>query len=98
MKVLWKRRGGGHGHKSKEAIQIIGSAVDQLAVPSHYIGCFAQLVQHWTAINRINEVQSECKRSDHAKVSAAATNGPEQIRVFIDIRFHEVPIRQHDIG
>ena len=98
VKVLWKRRGGGHGHKSKEAIQIIGSAVDQLAVPLHHIFCFTQLVQRWTAINRINRVQSECKRSYHAKVSAAAANSPEQIRVFIGIRFHKVPIRQHDIG
>ena len=43
-------------------------------------------------------MQLERKRSDDAEISTATTNSPEQIRVFIGIRFHKCPVRQYDIG
>src|SRR5436190_6601438 len=98
VKMFGERRRRRYREKRKKATQIIRSSGNQIAIPLHHVCCFAQLVEHWTAINRINRMQSECKRSDYPKISTATTNSPEQIRVFIGIRFHKCPVRQYDIG
>src|SRR5712692_11007369 len=96
--MLGERRCGWHGDKSKETIQIIGSCRNQIAIPFHHLCCLAQLVQHRTAIDGIDRVQLECKRSYNAKVSTAATNGPEQIGVFVAVRFDKFSDSQYNIG
>ena len=43
-------------------------------------------------------MQLERKRSYDAEVSAAATNGPEQIGILIGICLYECAVRQYDVG
>src|SRR6266480_62874 len=84
--------------KGEEAIQIIRSPWNQLAIPFHDVCCFAQFVEHRSTIEYIDRMQFECKRSYDPKVPAAAAKCPEQIGVLISIRFHKFSVRQNHIG
>jgi hypothetical protein len=48
-------------------------------------------------MHRVDRVQSEQKRRDHTKVTAAATHRPEQISVFFGTGSDEPSIRQNHI-
>ena len=86
-----------HSEKREKAIQIIGHRGDQIAIPFHHIRSFAQLVKHGTGIQRIDRMQPERERRDHAKIAAAAAKRPEQLRIFVGTRFHKFAVRQNDI-
>ena len=43
-------------------------------------------------------MQSECERRDDAKIAAAATKGPKQIRILIGVSLYKFAVRQNDIG
>src|SRR6266702_1642528 len=84
--------------KGEEAIQIIRRRWNQIAIPFHHVGCIAQFVEHRTAIDGLDRMQLECKRSDDAKISAAAAQRPEQIRIFVGVRFDKLAVRQDDVS
>src|SRR5204862_2751832 len=97
VKMFREGRRRRHCEKGEEAIQIVGSSGDEIAIPFHYVRCLTQLIQHRTAVNRINWVQLERKRSYHAEISAAASQSPKQIRVPIGAGFHKFAVCQYDI-
>ena len=93
-----ERRSWRDSEKGEEAIQIIRRRRDQIAIPFHHVGCLAQFVEHGAAIDRVDRMQLERKRSDHAKIAAAAAERPEQIRIFVGVGFYKFAVRQDDIG
>ena len=98
VQMFGERRSRRDGEKREEAIQIIGRRRDQIAIPFHHVGCFAQLVQHRAGIERVDRMQLERKRGDDAKIAAAAAKRPEQIGIFVGIGFYKFAVRQYDIG
>src|SRR4029453_15573844 len=96
--MFGERRCRRHSKKGEEAIQIVRSGGNQIAIPFHDIGCFAQFIEHWTAIEDVDRMQLERKRGYDAEVSAAATNGPEQIGILIGICLYEYAVRQYNVG
>src|SRR5436190_24112611 len=96
--MFGERRSWRHSEKGEEASQIIGRRWNQIAIPFHHIGCFAQFVEHRTAIDGLDRMQLECERRDDAKISAAAAERPEQIRIFVGVRFYKLAVRQDDVS
>src|SRR5215211_2243661 len=96
--MFGKRRSWRDSEKGEETIQIIRRRWNEMAIPFHHVGCFAQLVEHWAAVDRVDRMQLECKRSDDAKIAAAAAKRPEQIRIFVGGGFHKFAVRQDDIS
>ena len=86
------------GEKSEEATQIVRRGSNKITIPFHHVCGFAQFIQHWTAVDRINWMQLERKRGYDAKISTTAANGPEQIGIFIRIRSDKFAVRKHDVG
>ena len=43
-------------------------------------------------------MQLERKRRDDAEIAAAAAKRPEQIRIFVGIRFYKFAVRQNDVS
>ena len=43
-------------------------------------------------------MQLERERCDDAKIAAAAAERPEQIRIFVGIRFYKFAVRQDNVG
>src|SRR5438132_4155941 len=98
VQMFGKRRSRRHSEKCKEAIQIIGSRRNKLAIPFHDIRCFAQLIEHWSSMENVDWMKLERKRCDHAKIAAAAAQGPEKILILVGVRFYKFAVRQHDVG
>ena len=98
VQMFRERRSGRDGEKGKEAIQIIGRRWNQFPIPFHYVGCFAQFVEHWPAIDRVDRVQLERERRDDSEISATAAKRPEQVRVLISAGFNKISVGQYDIG
>ena len=98
VQMFGERRSWRHRKKGEEAIQIIRRRRDQIAIPFHHVGCLAQFVEHWAAIERVDRMQLERERRDDAKIAAAAAKRPEQIRIFIGVGFHKFAVRQDDIS
>src|SRR6476620_12031376 len=96
--MFGERRSWRHSEKSEEASQISRSRWNQIAIPFHYVGCFAQFVEHRTAIDGVDRMQLECERSHDAKIAAAAAKRPEQIRIFVSVGFHKFAVRQDDVS
>src|SRR5437879_1948837 len=91
----WTRR---NGHKGKEAIQIVRSRRNYIAIPLHYIRAFAQFIQHRPGINRIDWMQLECKSCYDPEVPASTAKRPKQIGILFGIRFYEFAVGQHHVG
>src|SRR5436309_6907858 len=97
VQMFGERRSWWDSEKGEEAIQIIRSPWNQLAIPFHDIGCFAQFVEHRSTIEYIDRMQFECKRSDDPKIPAAAAKCPEQVGVFISVGRYKFAICQYHI-
>src|SRR5262249_6624919 len=98
VQMFRERRSRRHSEKSKEAIQIIGRSGNQLTLPFHYVGRFAQFVEHWAAINHVDWMELECERSDHTEISATPAKRPEQVGILIRVRLNKLAAGQHNIG
>src|SRR5438045_9371462 len=73
VQMFGKRRSRRHSEKCKEAIQIIGSRRNKLAIRFHDILFFAQLIEHWSTIEHVDRRQFELEiRYDSAVTTAAA--------------------------
>ena len=96
--MFGERRCGWHGEKSEEAIQIVGSRGNQIAIPFHHVCGFAQLIEHWAAVDHIDRMQPERKRSYDSEVSTTTTNRPEQIGVLVGICSDKFAVRKHHVG
>src|SRR6266487_2063390 len=98
VQIFRKRRCRWHSKKCKEAIKIIWSPWNKLAIPFHDVGCFAQFIEHRATIEYVDRMQLERKRSYDAEIPTTASERPEQIGVFISVGLHKFAICQYDIG
>src|SRR5207253_10293461 len=92
VQTFWEWFHGRNGEKGKKAIQIIGRCRDQVPVPFYHVGRFAQLEQHWAAVDHIDGMKLEGKRSYDAEISAATAKRPKQIGILIGIRFYKFAV------
>src|SRR5579884_3211371 len=97
VQMFGEGRRGWDGEKGKEAVQIIGRGREQLPVPFEDVGGFAQFVEHWAGVKRVDRMQPEGKRGDDTKISATAAERPEKVGILLGICLYKTAVCEDDI-
>ena len=65
----------------REAAELLGRVLDELAVEAQHVARVLDLEEHRAAVDVLDRVQAELERRDDAEVPAAAAQRPEEILV-----------------
>src|SRR6516225_5655914 len=98
VEIFGEGRPGRNCQKREPAVEVVRRINDELAIPFHYFGGIAQLVEHWTGINHIDLLELERERGYDAEISTTTAKRPEQIRILIRARPNEISVCQHHVS
>src|SRR5262245_50498667 len=85
------------GEEREEAVQLFWCLGDEFPVPPHHLGGIFHVVKHWAGVVGVNRLRLKEERRHHAEVAAAAADGPEEIRVLLRARGHELAVGEHHL-
>src|SRR5690606_12730990 len=95
---LGERWPGRNRQEGEEAVEVLGSVRDELAVPAHHGWGAFEVPQRWPPDDLVYRVKLEEEGRDDTEVAAAAPQRPEQIRVLALTRGHEAAVSKYDVG
>src|SRR4029450_11319617 len=88
----------GRDLEGRESAELLGGVDDEVSIEPDDVARVLQLEEHGTAVDVLDRLQLELERRHDAEVSASATEGPEQIRVDVLVRYQKPAVRRHDVG
>src|SRR5262249_23287277 len=98
VQMFGERRRRRHSEKSKETVQGVRRRGDEVAITLHYLRRFAQVIEDWPGIERVDRMQPKCKRGYDTEIAATTAKRPEQIGIFTGIGLYKFTVCQYHVG
>ena len=93
-----EKRRGRNRQKREPAAYGIRRFHNEFAIELHDVGGVIQIPEHGSRDHGIHRMRLEQEGRDHAEVSAAAAQRPEQVAVLLCVGDHEPAVGQNHVG
>ena len=82
----------------REPAELLGRVSDEFPVEPEHVPRGGELEEHRAAVDRVDRMEAELKRRDHAEVAAPAAERPEQVLVLPFTHREDATVSRHNLG